>query len=245
MARTGFGGRPGRQAPVRPPRPSVSLALLTAAAGALLLATPQALSAGERLPAWATTGHATAASVAASESAASAATPGAPGESPLDSLRTLYYAAVQEESVIRHGLGAVDSLRVALAPPDGSPLASTLLAYEGALVTLRAKHGFWPHDRLRHLRAGLALLDRAVAGHPEVAEIRYLRLMSCFYLPGILGRKGSVREDFAWLAELLPAARGDYPPELFAAIVRFVLENGEPTVEQRDALHLALEGESG
>jgi len=149
------------------------------------------------------------------------------------------------ESVIRDGLHAVDSLRAALAPPEGSTLAATLLAYEGALVTLPAKHGFWLHDRLRHLRRGLALLARAVATQPDVAEIRYLRLMSCFHLRGDLGRNGSVREDLSSLAELLPGVRDEYPPDLYSAIVRFVLENGDPTPDQRATLREGLAGGPG
>ena len=161
---------------------------------------------------------------------------------PLDSLRALYYAAVQDEGAIRQGMQAVDALRRSGTAVAGGTLDGILLAYEGALITLRAKHGFWPHDRLRHLRDGLALLDRAVAVYPDVAEVRYLRLMSCYYLPGILGRRRSVRDDFAALARLLPAARGDYPPELYRAIVTFVLENGAPSAQERTALEGALEG---
>lgn len=165
--------------------------------------------------------------------------------SPLDSLRALYYAAVQEERAIPRGLQAVDSLRQSGTVAPGGPLEGILLAYEGGLITLRAKHGFWPPDRLRHLRDGLALLDQAVELHPEVAEVRYLRLMSCYYLPGIIGRRRSVLDDFAALARLLPAARSDHPPELYRAIVTFVLEHGEPTEQERAALQGALEGSRG
>jgi hypothetical protein len=112
-------------------------------------------------------------------------------------------------------------------------------------VTLRAKHGTWPPSRLRHLREGLSILDGAVAARPDEAEVRYLRLLSCYYLPGILGRGRSVREDFAALARLLPEARHDFPPELYAAMVRFVLENGGPSPPQRAALLAALEAPPG
>jgi hypothetical protein len=96
-------------------------------------------------------------------------------------------------------------------PAAGSTLAATLTAYEGALATLRAKHALWPPRKLQHLRAGLAVLDATIEAHPEHAEARYLRLMSCYYLPSILGRGGSVQEDFAALARLLPGAPGPVP----------------------------------
>jgi len=159
---------------------------------------------------------------------------------PLARVRELYLAAVREESAIPRGLRAVEDLRTARGIRPGSADDAVLTAYRGALVTLRAKHAAWPPARLRHLREGLAVLDRVVAGHPDHPEVRYLRLMSCYYLPGILGRGGSVREDFAALARLLPGARDAYPRELYGAIVGFVLEEGKLAERDRRALQTAL-----
>lgn len=155
-------------------------------------------------------------------------------------LRALYLGAVADESAIEAGLREVERLRARLAGPGAERMAATLSAYEGALVTLRAKHAVWPPTRLHHLRSGLEVLDASVASHPGVAEIRYLRLMSCYYLPGILGRKWSVREDFAALARLLPGARSEYPAEAYRAIVDFVLQEGDPGPAERAALEEAL-----
>lgn len=46
----------------------------------------------------------------------------------------------------------------------------------------------------------------------------------------------TVRDDFRALARLLPRVRGEYPPELHAAITRFVLENGGLSPEERRRL---------
>jgi hypothetical protein len=158
----------------------------------------------------------------------------AQGGGPLPEVRALYYAAVERAAAIQPAMDRVEALRAEAAP--ASDLAAVLAAYEGAVVTLRAKHGSWPPSRLRHMRNGLATLDSVVATHPALAEPRYLRLMSCYYLPAILGRKGSVREDFDALATLLPGERGRIPAELHAAIVRFVVEHGELPDERRRAL---------
>ena len=64
--------------------------------------------------------------------------------------------------------------------------------------------------------------------------------MSCYYLPGFLGRTASVRSDFAALAQLLPAVRAQYPAELYAAIARFVVERGKLPAEQRRVLQDTL-----
>ena len=90
------------------------------------------------------------------------------------------------------------------------------------------------------IRGGLAILDDVVARNPEHAEARYLRLMSCYYLPGILGRGRSVRDDFAALARLLPGVQHRYPPDLYRAIASFVLENGQPAEPLRGRLEGTL-----
>jgi hypothetical protein len=158
----------------------------------------------------------------------------------LAQLRELYLASVRDEHAIAKGLAEVSRLRMRANAQPGTPFDATLTAYSGALVTLRAKHAFWPTQKLRYLRDGLAILDRTIAQHPDHPEARYLRLMSCYYLPGILGRGGSVRADFAALARLLPGVRAQYPPALYDAITRFVVERGRLPAEQRRALEDTL-----
>ena len=161
---------------------------------------------------------------------------------PFTRLREQYLLAVERESAIPQGLRTIEELRAGGMARPGSAEDAVLTAYRGALVPLRAKHAVWPPTRLRHLREGLAVLDRAAPAHPEQVEVRSLRLLSCYYLPGVLGRGWSVREDFAALARLLPGARDAYPPELYGAIVRFVLENGRLAERERRALGAALAG---
>ncbi len=159
----------------------------------------------------------------------------------LSRLRSLYLASVEDEGAIDRGLREVERLRAGLSASAPEHVGATLAAYRGALITLRAKHALWPPNKLRHLRRGLEVLDAGVAAHPEVAEVRYLRLMSCFYLPSVLSRGWSVREDFAALARLLPSARSEVPAEAYRAIVRFVLEEGRLDPAERAELRSAAE----
>src|SRR5690606_1683873 len=103
--------------------------------------------------------------------------------------RALYLAGVEEESAVEEGLREAERLRARPAGTVAAEEGALVEAYRGALVTLRAKHGVWPPARLRHMDEGLAVLDSVVAEHPDLAEVRSLRLMSCYYLPAILGRK--------------------------------------------------------
>jgi len=169
---------------------------------------------------------------------------GDPGPA-LERLRSLYLAAVEDERAVEAGLREAARLRARPSGEAPGREAAKVEAYRGALVTLRAKHALWPPTRLRHLDEGLAVLVSVVAAHPDVAEIRSLRLMSCFYLPSLLGRKWSVREDFAALARLLPDAREGYPPEGYRAIVAFVLAEGDPGPAERERLERALEEGDG
>lgn len=150
----------------------------------------------------------------------------------------LYLFAVDVEEAIGVGLAAVDSLRAAANDPT---LDVRLLGYEGAFTVLRAKHGFWPHHRLRNVQRGLEHLDRAVKLEPRDPVLRYLRLMSGFYLPSFFGRKDEVHADIAALADLLPTSREEFPRALFGVVVRFVLENGEIQAERREVLEQSLD----
>lgn len=160
----------------------------------------------------------------------------------LERVRQMYYAAVQSERALAPGVAEVERQRAAARDER---VRATLAAYSGAFTLLRAKHGVWPPDRLRHTRSGLAVLDSLIARHPDHAEARYLRLMSCYYLPRVLGRGWSVRDDFAALARLLPSVRDQVPPELYRAIVRFVIDHGEPSPRQRAALQASLGAADG
>lgn len=166
-----------------------------------------------------------------------------PLKSDLDDLRQVYLAAVQDEASIDPGLDLLERMRHQRGEDGVEP--ATLEAYQGAFIALRAKHGTWPPARLRHLQDGLARLDAAVAMEPRNAEARYLRLITCFYLPRLFARQPTVDNDFAALAILLPDAAHNFPPALFATMTRFVLEEGEPTPAQERSLRAAIETRSG
>jgi hypothetical protein len=138
-------------------------------------------------------------------------------------IRALYFSAVDESSLVERGLALAE--RAHTAAPD--ELKPVLRGYQGAFITLRAKHGTWPPSRLKAVKEGLAVLDEVVAVAPDHVEVRYLRLMSAYYLPGLFGRKDRVREDFEVLALLLPGERQRFPPDLFRSIAEFVIANSD------------------
>ncbi len=227
----------GRVEPARSPRSSstaqarVALGIATLLAAIPLAAVPgpaaaqeqpQRSAAGEPAPSrWAQP---------------SAPIPDAAWDRALRSVGTLWVEAVEREAAVATGLEAVETVRSRFAPlpPDRDRL---LRAYRGSFLALRARHGGGPRQRLRDLRGGFELMDAAVAESPEAPGLRYVRLMSGFYLPAIFGRREEVRRDMETLIRLLPRARSAFPPALYPEVVRFVLEHGDPA----DAARLRLE----
>ena len=131
-------------------------------------------------------------------------------------LRAFYLAGVEDKDAIEDGLTFADSL------PALDPIHE---GYRAALTILKAKHAFWPIKKMRYLKEGLPILDTLLTAQPDHVELRYLRLLSCYYLPRFLGRSDSVREDLAALASLLPKARSAFPPKLYDDMWRFVEQN--------------------
>jgi hypothetical protein len=150
-----------------------------------------------------------------------------------DELRTLYFLSVSDGKWLPRAEEALAWLasRRWMAP-------DLVDAYRGAFEVVRAKHGIWPPAKLEALERARPLLDGAVERSPGQVEIRYLRLMSCYYLPFFFGRSWSVREDLAALARILPQSEDTLPAGLYARVASFVLANGE---EMPPAQRLRLE----
>lgn len=148
----------------------------------------------------------------------------------LERLRLLYFLSVAEERYMVLAEGEIAWLREAGAPEP------VLRAFAGALEVVRGKHAFWPHDKVGHVRGGLAVLDEAIRRAPESRDVRYLRLLSCFYLPFFFGRGDTVDEDLGALAGLLTRGPGSLSPGSYVAVADFVLLHAELTDGERDAL---------
>lgn len=210
------------------PRRNVTTALLVLLASATVASAQEAAPASDveavRPPAATVRQQARRATPAAHArdlEAAHAASPGDP-EIALDLLRSLFFVAVDSSAALPRARAVLHTLH-ARSPAFAGEHEPLLLAYEGALRMLDAKHGAWPHARLQAVRDGLARLDRAVERAPDDAEVRYLRLVNTHYLPRFFGRREAARRDMNALAALLPLAT--LPPALHRVISDFVRTN--------------------
>jgi hypothetical protein len=154
----------------------------------------------------------------------------------LAQLRSYYLQSAEDETYVGAAQRFIDETP-ALRGLD----APVVEGYRAALTIMRAKHTPWPVRKLRYLNEGLPVLDTLLSRHPAHLELRYLRLLSCYYLPGFLKRGWSVDEDFDALVRLLPGNVDRYPPGLYETMVRFVMENGTLSEPERTALKQALD----
>jgi len=151
-------------------------------------------------------------------------------EGDLQRLRTLYLLAVDDKP----GLARAWEVHARLASSAWGRTGggeALLTGYRGALLALEAKHGFWPHTRIRDLRRALDVLDAQVEATPDHEEVRYLRMLSTAFLPAILGRGEGVDDDLEALVTLLPVAVDAYPMRTWTQMADAV----QALVETRDA----------
>lgn len=153
-------------------------------------------------------------------------------------LHTLWSAALEDEA----GMAALSRELTSIEPGSAhdEPLAQ---AYRGALLLLRAKHGDWPPNRLRDARAGLRALDSAVAMAPDHPEVRWLRLINGFNLPGWFGRGDLARTDLASLPGLLAAGRPRPSCAVHEEAARFLRERGDGAAPEPDGCSSSTSGQ--
>ncbi len=109
----------------------------------------------------------------------------------------------------------IDKLEAVLQAESGNQLARV---YLGSAYTLRSRDlGFGP-KKLGALKYGLALMDEAVAAAPDEPKVRLARALTTAALPGLFGRRGQSREDFAVLAKEAARAPARFDEGELAAI---------------------------
>lgn len=159
----------------------------------------------------------------------------AEAESQLQEVWALYFWGVGEKKRMEEGEALLS--RVREAGLGNAPEPEALAA---ALEVLRAKHSRWPGNKLKHLKAGVSVLDRLVEDYPEDPVVRYLRLASCYSLPFFLSRDESVTSDMAFLTEFLPDRTGAFSGPVHHLVLQFILETDLEDPKVRDRLEQAL-----
>ena len=137
----------------------------------------------------------------------------APSSQPgsLAQARDLFYRAVEGDT---EALSRCEETLADLPAEDPK-----VQAYHGACQMLRSARARLPWEKGKLAKAGLVLLDGAVAAAPSDAEVRFVRGMTCYNLPALFNRSSLAARDLAEVAERAEAASADgtLTPALAAA----------------------------
>lgn len=82
-----------------------------------------------------------------------------------------------------------------------------LHAYMGSALTLKSRDQFPGPSKLRYLKEGLKMMDRAVAKAPADPCVRFVRAVNNYYLPSFVNRRDNAREDFEILLKQISSSQ--------------------------------------
>jgi tetratricopeptide (TPR) repeat protein len=113
-----------------------------------------------------------------------------------DEIRRLFYFAVESVDSLKNFEKKLKNLNQKLD-------RSFLLAYNGAYLTLVAKHSFNPYTKYFKLKEGIELLEQAIQQQPDNLEFRFIRISILNYVPSLLGFDEIFFQDYEKAFELL------------------------------------------
>ena len=147
----------------------------------------------------------------------------------LKQARQLFYDSVENSKSIEKAMVLFEKIG---AHPSHEGLA---LTYIGALIALKGKFAFFPLTKYRRALKGIELMDAGIAKNPHQIEARFIRGMTCYYLPFFFHRKEIALNDFQILIRQLKDEYHQYDAGIVRNIIAFLLENvpmtdGEMTI---------------
>ena len=115
---------------------------------------------------------------------------------------------------------------------DPGNLHDRALVYVGALYTVKAKHTFFPFNKLKWAKKGLGVMDDALSRAPEDIEVLFVHGTICHNLPGLFNRQDDARRDFNKIIELLPDHIHRYDEDFIADVLEYL--DGEIVLTKED-----------
>jgi hypothetical protein len=104
--------------------------------------------------------------------------------------RQAFYKAMEEDN---QGLVKAQLEELKSAPED------LRQAFMGAMLMKRAGLGGTGGTKLQYFKEGHRMLEGAIKKNPDNTEFRFLRLMIQEHAPGVLGYKGNIEKDCAYI----------------------------------------------
>ena len=151
----------------------------------------------------------------------------------LELIRNLYYSSVEDENELKK----LDSLIINDFSDTLSQYPPIILAYYGGVEALKAKHAFWPFNKLSYFNSSMDILEKAVKEEPDNLEIRFIRFSILDNVPGILGFSEEREIDKDEIIFLL--CNKDYSKlnaKIQRNIIRYMINSGRLSPGQIDLL---------
>ena len=146
--------------------------------------------------------------------------------------RRLFALSVEDKSQIQPAIDLFEEIIEA-----NEDFHARALAYLGALYTIKAKHRFFPFDKLKWAKEGLSLLDDALFHAPENIEVLFVHGTICHQLPGLFKRQDDAQRDFNKIIELLPANMHRYDEQFISDVLDYLNEEIDLNKEDQTALN--------
>lgn len=151
----------------------------------------------------------------------------------LENIRNLFYSSVDDENELMK----LDSLITYEFSDTLSQYPPVILAYYGGVEALKAKHTFWPFNKLSYFNSSMNILKTAVKEEPDNLEIRFIRFSILDNVPGILGFSEEREIDKDEIIFLL--CNKDYSKlnaKIQGNIIRYMINSGRLSPGQIDLL---------
>lgn len=147
-------------------------------------------------------------------------------DSLLNEGRRLFALSVEDKSQIQPAIDLFERII------ENEDFHARALAYLGALYTIKAKHRFFPFDKLKWAKEGLSLLDDALFHAPDDIEVLFVHGTICHQLPGLFKRQDDAQRDFNKIIELLPSNVHRYDEQFIADVLDYL--NGEINLNKEE-----------
>ena len=133
--------------------------------------------------------------------------------------RQLFYQSVNDRQSIKPAIILFNEIF------KNKEMEGLALTYIGALTALKGKFAFFPIQKYRHVIKGLDLMDQGVMKNPDNIEARFVRGMTCYYLPFFFNRKETAIHDFKSIVRLLEQNYRYHDPQVIMNVIDFLLKN--------------------
>ncbi|MDP4196275.1 MAG: hypothetical protein Q8940_14560 [Bacteroidota bacterium] len=156
-----------------------------------------------------------------------------PDQKTLTRIRSDFYLAVENEDSLDSLAGLIEMKY----DTDADDCPAVILAYYGALETLRAKYTFNPYSKFKNVISGIKKLNAAVSRSYDRLEIRFLRFAVLHNIPGIFGVAKERNDDLkVTFEQLLKKNYSSVSRDLQKGIAEFLMRSDRLEQYQTESL---------